>query len=456
MERLRTPSLCCILVAGGAWFDRLTFQKFRQCIVWSDHYADLKKVTGCSFSFPRHQSEGDYYLLDFNFLGDALVCEGNSFDSGYTTFNRHLRVSYCYGGNISSNIINGDMLISNCKGLRVSDNHMENGMQTLIRNSEVEFSNNFIEKGVRPSIVIENPQISGSNMVTLRNNCFLYYSGPRSVLVNGKWTTTAPVNEAGKDKIPLSDISDYDIELRAPVTEASGKQYPHGPRGILNLLSNYRYWITTQGVNSIFTSGISLCKSFTKDSRPQPAIPVESFNSISHIYSTQSTLMLAPDPVISFPAVRFDNIKNVNVTLFGLNSATRWYSAPSTFSYYYQIIWDKQKGLVTAGPNPSSSGLGSLGKITIPADRAKGVMFILNGANGTGSTAMVRMIRRNESTNQVEYCDLPVVATNCFYDNGPTIGAYKWTKTPSLQSATLPLAALSSTLIYSNETTKTN
>lgn len=411
------PSLCCILVAGEAWFEKLSFQKFRQGIVWTDHYSDLRKVTRCQFGRAYHQSEGDYYLLDFNFLGDALICEGNSFDSGYSPFNRHLRVRRCNGGNISSNIINGDVLISGCKGLRYSDNHMENGAQIVIRDSEVELSNNFIEKGVRPSVVIENSDMHGNCVTTLRNNAFLYYSQGRDVLVDGKWTPTATLTKKSDKNIPLSDISDYDIEVRAPAKRENGHIYYRGPRAVIDMIANYRYWITTGLVSLMYTSGVAISQSHTGIGDRPTSEGVESFNRLSHLYSTRSSLSFGNDPVISSPVIPQRDLSDVSVSAFGLNNNTRWYGVPSTYTYSYRIL------------NEAGSSSGSdrpLGTFTIPDDLSEGVLFTLHGASEVASTVMVRMIRRDKSTGREEYADIPLIACNCFYDNGVTVGAYKW------------------------------
>lgn len=430
------PSLCCILVAGSASFDQLSFQKFRQGIVWTDHYADQKSVTRCQFSQSRHQAEGDYYLLDFNFLGDALICEGNHLTSGYSPFNRHLRIGFCNGGNISSNIINGDILITGCKGLRFSDNHLENGVQTIIRNSEVEFSNNYIEKGVRSSVVVEQTSSTGNCVVNMHNNQFIYYSSKRDLLVNGKWTPTVAIKDGGKNNIPLSEVSDYDVELRSPMTFSNGKWYPNGPRALIDISSNYRYWIASSLAGIMYTYGISMCKRYTREKELLSPEPIESFNSRSQLLSTVSTLSFDALPVISTRDIIINNLNSVTVRAIGLNANTRWYGNLADYSYYYQILWDIDKKYTSCGKS-SESPVASLGRYSIPEDYSKGILFTLQGASGIGATAMIRMIRKNESTNLIEYADIPLVACNCFYDNGVSVGTYNWKNAGSIDNVTI-------------------
>ena len=64
------------------------------------------------------------------------------------------------------------------------------------------------------------------------------------------------------------------------------------------------------------------------------------------------------------------------------------------------------------------------------------VYFILGGSTALGNSVMVRMIRcRGSEFGEAACADVPLINAHTFYDNGYTVGGYKWHKVDNFSSA---------------------
>lgn len=457
--------LCCVLVNGCMSFQNDVFDYFRSGIVWSWQYNDQKEVIRCTFKHDRNQTVSDY-LLDFGHLGDALVCQANHFISSSCERSQFLKIYGCMGGSISDNIINGDVYISGCKGLNFTGNHMENGAQITIFSSEVNFTNNYFEKGLRPNILIKSDINFDVPVINFTNNIFVYISGIRPLLKDGTWHYTTLENDLAnydKDKyVSITEISDYDIELRGEARETgvdTNVFYPHGPVATIHLSNNYRYWVPTGQASHSYPGGIKICKSYlnvyaddnSKTSFIGDTTPVDNFNNRSQLYSTQSTLFISNDVTIYSPCVTMKGLASASAHVHGLTNNTQWLRNQSpmvrlqqSFSYYYQFIWDIEQSLVT--PSAKSSPLqimtDSKGGTAFQPASDQGVLISVGVGKGFGATAMIRVIRKiNKNLSfggpAIAYVDVPLITCRELFDNGPTLNGYRWQSVDSVDAATI-------------------
>ncbi len=422
------------------------------------------------FPYDTSLSDNDY-LLDFNNVGDALVCRGNHFTSEISSKANFLRINQCFGGTVADNIINGNVLITGCKGIDLTCNHFENGGQLLIRNSAITIANNYFHKGLRPTIRIESDINFGVSVINLTNNSFMYLANyDNSILKDGIWKSGL-----------IRDICEYDIELRGEVEFPGGNRYEHGPVATININNSFRCFTSWKNAANVYPLGISICKSFklktsrTNDSKVSEnsekiyndeLIPVENFNQRSQLYSANSTLNVSNKVVISSPCVTMDKLNAVGINSLMVNGNVEWVLPikpeakegtkpddniakvkPTPLTYYYQFIWDSSKRFVS--PNNQNS-LKSIGTVTpvlgynndnkyIPSD-SKGVLIGVGQNAGCGGTAMLRLFRTPslvEYGKAVDYVDVPLVNCRILYDNGVSISGYKWKAAESLSDVVI-------------------
>ncbi|MBD5315728.1 MAG: hypothetical protein HDS08_06180 [Bacteroides sp.] len=458
----------CILVTGCMEFDQLCFQLFPRGIVWSRAYADQKKVTRCKFMYDRAQSDSDYQL-DFNNVGDALVCTGNSFDSDASNESTHIRICQCFGGTIADNIINGHILITGCKAIDFTGNHLENGALMTIRNSAVNINNNFFQKGITPNILIQSDINYDASVVNLTNNSFVYVGNEDfKLLKDGKWQSGL-----------LPEISDYDIELRGVAVQGTdGKYYPHGPMATLNISNSFRFFVTREQAAHVYPTGIKICKSYTN--LEQDAESLEEFNQRSQLYSTQSALNVSNGVVITSPCVTLKNLNSASMSVFGTTSNTQWFLNSKTattengrariYTYYAQFIWDLEKKLVTPAPTIytvlANIGKGEPKNSTVDKDGnfipSKGVLLQIGQNPGFAATAMVRIIRQpsairasrndNAPNDGVDYVDIPLVNCRILLDNGYTLNGFKWAEANLLSDIVINKGTSPSKMTFMGET----
>lgn len=420
-----------ICITYNAELENITFFNLKNSIKWTDHYADLKKVTRCNIGDVYPNINDDDYIVDFGFLGDALIFEGNGIHNGLLN-NKGIRVSTCNSGIITSNIINADVNIRNAKGLTFSNNHMENGAQIVIDQSSVTLAENFIMKGARPSVVIKSSIWGDNSVVSLHHNQYLYYSynfnliDPNNDSDDTNNTPQKPTNAE------IKKICNFDIGIASEEYVHSDNSIEYGKcQCILSICNELRYWVTEKLIGKSYTAGIIM--GISRDGGDTYE-GIDSFNLQSQIFSLSSVVRIMDDCAYSYPPFTIKDWESPHIYYTGLNSNTEWFGdATGTYSYYYQIIWSYQKKWISGLP------ITPFATVIVP-DKLKGVGFGLAGAEKCGNCVMARIIRCNKgpgnSITEVKYADVPIVNSLWIIDNGLTIGGYKWIDAPNVSEAT--------------------
>lgn len=396
-----------IFAAFNAEIDNVTFDFLAVAIKWTSDYTDLKKITRCSFNEMLVSEKADDYIVDFGYLGDALIFEGNAIHGGGSR--KGILIETCNSGILTSNIINADVVIKTSKGITFSNNHMERGVQIIIDQSDVTISNNFIMKGQYPSVVIKSNRWGNSAVVTLNNNQYIY-------------------NVETDDYQSPKGMSDYDIAVAGEKyietnNGVSITKYSH-PQCIINISNELRYRVTFNEIGRNMMSGISMGVSEDGGENFHAA---HVFNNRSQIYSRMSIATVYDGQIkISYPSVTIMGWNSINVNFNAMGEAD-FGLLPGKYYYYSQIILDYDRKW--AMPLQSITNLEL-------NDGKHFMLFLLFGAAKLGNSVMVRMIRTSgtEYANPV-YADIPLVNAFSFYDDGRAVGGYKWNKANNFENA---------------------
>ncbi len=382
-----------ILMAGGVIIDQLSWYGCLQAVAATDKtYDDQRIITNCSFHKAGNikQSREVLYAFDLNSLGDALVFTGNAVHN-VDNYTKALRVAMCDGGSITSNILNGDILFDQCKGITFSSNHCENGATVTIKASTIVNNANFYEKGTKPSIIITNNSNMQNSVVTINGDQFVYYNGVRSDNPHESPDVTA-------DR--LRSISENDIAI--------------DQQSQLTLNDVYRYDVPMRiGIGKQDLFGIQVA-TINKNGKYEPN---KSFNRYSHQLSQSGDIL--KNNKVNKPGYGIAPGKS-HIYLYGKNTAT-WFGETGDYTYSYQII--DNNGKVTNSSDAMSSYTEK--KTTIHLEKGDyGVLLCLAGSEMTNNRFYVRMQRRGaDGTKTVEF---PTAGTEHIYDNGISIAGYKW------------------------------
>lgn len=420
-----------ICIAYTAELENISFFYLKNSIKWTDHYADLKKVTRCNIGSDYQSITNEDYTVDFGFLGDALIFEGNGIHNENLK-HKGIRVSTCNSGIITSNIINADVHISNAKGITFSNNHMENGAQIVIDQSSVTLAENFIMKGARPSVVIKSSIWGDNSVVSLHHNQYLYYSynfnliDPNNDSDDTNNTPQKPTNAE------IEKVCNFDIGIASEKYVHSDNSVEYGKcQCILSICNELRYWVTDKLIGKSYTSGIIMGISRDGGATYEG---IDSFNLQSQILSLSSVVRFMDDCVYSYPPFIIKDWKSPHIYYAGLNNNSEWFANETgTFTYYYQIIWSYQKKWISGLP------LTSFATVVVP-DKSKGAGFGVAGAEKCGNCVLARIIRckmgAGNSITDVKFADVPIVNSLWIIDNGLTMGGYKWMNAANLSDAT--------------------
>lgn len=394
-----------IKIAFSAEIDNVSFRKLKVAIKWTPDYADLKKITRCSFSYMLPSDNEDEYLVDFGHLGDALIFQGNGIHGPGNR--RAILMATCNSGILTSNIINGDVRIKTSKGITFSNNHMEGGRQLTIEESDVTVSNNFIVKGQYPSVVIKSNPWGDSAAVNLSNNQYIYN----------------PKSDTG--------ICDYDIAVsgeKYTVKENNADVVKYSsPQCVINISNELRYRAPFGEIERNMMAGISIGVSMDGGETFSPA---EAFNNRSQIYSRSSVITVYDGEfLISYPPVSIKGWESASVS-FNSSAKAEFGLTQGNYSYYCQLILDYDSEWVT--PLQSITDFSDFADNT----EKKVLLFLLFGAAKLGNSVMLRMIRCEESEQENPvYADIPLVNAYAFYDDGQVVGGYNWIKANSFVNA---------------------
>lgn len=387
-----------IKIAYSAEIYNVTFDFLAVAIRWTDAYADLKKITRCSFSEMLVSDDDNDYIVDFGYLGDALIFEGNGIHGGGNR--RGILIVTCNSGILTSNVINADVCIRTSKGVTFSNNHMERGAQVVIDQSDVTISNNFIIKGQRPSILIKSNRYGDSAVVNMSNNQYM------CIIDSDDYQS-----EVG--------ICDYDIAVAGEkyFETVSGKSVEKNsnPQCVINISNELRYRAVFDGIGKNTTSGISMG---TSEDGGITFKDVPNFNNRSQIYSRFSVITVFDGQfMMSYTPISVKDWNSITVN-FNHKADMKFGLSAGNYYYYCQIILDYEYGWGTPLQQIKNLFLASGNHC---------VLFVLNGATKLGNSVMVRMIRCSGTAyDNPVYADIPLVDAFSFYDDGRVVGGYRW------------------------------
>ncbi|MEG1999207.1 MAG: hypothetical protein RR015_04260, partial [Bacteroidales bacterium] len=347
-------------------------------------YNDLKQITNCSFS-SDDTTINDIAGFNLFGLGDALVFEHNAVHScPYYA----LMLSSCYGGSVTANILNGDVMIDHCKGITLTSNHLEGNPQIQIIGSNVILNDNYMHKRSRPNLLLDGVSWNEMPVVELNNHSFIFldYGGESAI----------------------KGVDEYDISIKGDV--------------ILNINNSYRYWIGEGLGGKMYPCGIQINKAvFDNNGNVVEYKPLNEFNHFSQLLSRSCTIM--PDSVV----LNDSYANNINAQILYLGVAFDngvWYDILGhNYKYKYCIIWDYDRKIVKTDVNGNN-----LFEINTSPVEAKGSILInLNIGASLSRCVMVRFYRIDISANnKTVYVDVPLCGTRFMYDNGFSICGYRW------------------------------
>lgn len=364
----------CILVGGGFEIKYCRWTNFIQAVATLKKYSDLKSISHCAIS--NFITGHDEVLFAFDFdLGDAATFKNVHFyqDEPQHEIYKALRVNLCHSGEIANNIFNRSVEISNSKAIDFTSNHLESAnTQLTVLRSIINISDNYFEKGIKPSLHLDGYTTDGYDRVvaTLNNNFFGFYD---------------------KDKANKPTISAYDIQTNGSV--------------VLSINNCYRYWVNRDWGNRVAPYGIMICDSNGN--------PVSSFNSHSYVLSNNGRLM--PNYSVSN-----NNSVILNQTLssswYGRTSNVVWYANTGTYKYRAQIVWDKNRRII-------GNNILNIGSLAL-TNKGPGASLSLGGITEGGCNCIVRLER--EFNGQRLICDIPLCGALHIYDNGENVSGYVW------------------------------
>lgn len=421
--------ICCY-AAGGCEFKNVSWLYFRRAIKWtSSDYADLKIIDTCYFSndfndndksnYPQAFEE-DAYVVDFNGLGDALSMRNslfsyNLFSEGISCF--AFRLLDCHGGSISDCIINTDGLIRSCDAITFNSNHLETGAQLRIEGSKVTISNNWFEKGYRPSIVIDtiyNGSEAYSNtsysLVDLIDNSFKFY------------------NIAEKRPNVAGLACRYDILLKKSKASESLPIKLH--------ISNcYRLPIANEN-NSNNPTGIWLCtEASAGDETTLSSIP--EFNNYSYYLSRESTYLfgnkiIGTDDIEEMPDFTIKGQPNEHVIF--ITELGNIFANPSfRYKFTAQLIVDVKR-LIAIAPKDVSLDCPFENQPYLSSDSKPQGMLITLSWQTNQRNCLLKLIRYRINNlgivNQSYTVDtiIPLCGPIFLYDNGTSVNGFPWNR----------------------------
>ncbi len=394
----------CILAGGGVHLDRIIWQNFLQGIKYTNTYNDTRSITNCSLKhdYRYNDASKDVYAIDTGWLGDALKFEHNAIHD--TCNGKGLRLYNCGGASIQGNIINSDVLIDGCKAIIFNANHIEGGRQIEIINSSVTTNNNYIHRGNKPNFYIHSKGgYNNQSIVSLNNDMFIHLK---------------------------TSNADYDICIDKETT--------------LKVSNLFRYDITYTVFDKIYPCGINICKDIViyENGNIKTYKPFDEFNNFSYI--TSEECYIQPRYNLRLHA----NIKELNTPAINnlqSNGAVSWLCESGSYRYYYQIVWDKTRGIKKTMSSINNSDctnriqwyLGDSGVANIKwiEKNENGVLIELS-ENASGNCTMVRLIREkvigDSNLNNLEFeaqeVYIPLCGSRYLYDNGISICGYKWSE----------------------------
>ena len=385
-----------LLSAGAVEIDNCHWRNFKQAYATLYNYTDHRKISRCAFDGTANSDTTTdlLYAFDINSLGDALIFEGNTVI--HDPKSKGLHINYCNGGSINANVLNNDILIENSKAITFTSNHLENGAQLVIDDSNVTSMNNFFWKGVVPSMIVKTKN-GGNNTPVVKSSgdLFLFYD---------KQFDTQTTSD-------VTNICEYDVKVDS--------------RCSLEFSQTYRYWVLAGVIDMMNIYGIALCDTSLDDNDPPvPPNPITDFNEHSYLLSSESRIMRSLNVI---NATYLNNLLDPRVDGYGLNCYCVWHDSSGDYYYKYQILWDRTR-LIVGRQGALSWYTTGLGYIRLTQNN-KGALINVGNGGACGYQVMIRLykgIDTNTEPNYTHYVDVPITGASMLYDNGISICGFKW------------------------------
>ncbi len=394
------PNGRCMYISSGVSINQVYWYEFLQAAEFKYIYSDTKSITNCTFSnendivIPDNLTDDelrDYSAFNLNGLGDALRFEHNSLGTKGQPYALYL--CECGGGRISNNILCGDVLIRYSKAVTISNNHMEGGPQIRIEYSSVIIEENYIEKGIKPSVCIIGLNV-GFAVVSLRGNQYIYYDLNRNQDEhNGRLDLK---------KKRLDAISEFDIEINEFV--------------LVNIQNEYRYYLCS-GFGDMVLHGISV-KS-TNDTFTNKFLQQSYYLSQSSEVTRGYGIRASADFMsINAPFIyHMQYFNNIN-----------WFGKSGVYMYEYQIAWDYDRAIFKSESGHAWFKIISDQNPIEVVENQSGILFALSSSSGL----LIHLKRHRlnpgnyEEILESEEVFVPVCGASHIYDNGLSICGFKW------------------------------
>jgi hypothetical protein len=221
--------------------------------------------------------------------------------------------------------------------------------------------------------------------------------------------------------------SDYEIEGNAPVFRILNKyDIEIDNYSNLQVINTYRYHANRFDSIRKSTNGIMLCD-LNGD-------PCSQFNNYSYLLSKNGMLNLGKHVSLNHA---------INITAAGdfgygsVNTNVKWRkpegSTIASYTYVGWIVWDVQRkiiGMSGESGMPSGVSIGTFTPVRTTENGVsiiKGVSFVANSLGLCGFNCIIRLYRqKNNSTTDIEVCDIPFCGSKTIWDNGLDIDGYPW------------------------------
>jgi len=406
----------CIYSATSININNVRFEDFIQavCINSNDAlgktYYDVKSIINCDYAFYdtienyNVQPNEIKYAFDLGYLGDALIFEHNAIHQG--KYNKGVKVRSCHGGRISSNIINADVEIKDCKALSFNNNHMEGGHVIKVDRSCVSMESNYIERGYNIPFVFSSEDQNDKTIVSMNNDVIVFMDIPRNYN-EGDEETEGVVNYPTLFN-RFSNDSEYDIKIDKSI--------------VLNIAHLYRYRIGDLP-QKLYPMGIKICKS--------DDTPLKDFNDFSYMLSQNSIICCGYNVDKNFT---INNINSLHLYSAAKNDGIYWLAADGIYHYKYQVIYDKQRRLLATRNNSQlfvvSNSPSMYEDNGLMHYSSGGVFLIISDDDGNSARGTIRLFRRRgnswDSGSDFQYVDIPNTNNYFLCDNGISVNGYHW------------------------------
>jgi hypothetical protein len=246
-------------------------------------------------------------------------------------------------------------------------------------------NNSFWKKDV-PNLVLMGDTDGNASVVHSSGDMFLFYE---------KY-----IDKNDNDKVvdEIDGISEYDVQIDND--------------SLLQLTQTYRYWVQRGTIGKMYPFGIAICNSSGS---------VDNFNNYSYLLSSDGRIMRTQNIVNDAYVNKLTSAISSGV---GVHTAITWNKPSGTYSYYYQIIWDKKRKIF------GNSGVLTWNTGNSIALNSNGVLFHLANASDNGYQAMLRVYRRLGSSGSTgsyaEFVEIPLAGNLYLYDNGYSVCGYRW------------------------------